>query len=151
MLGQRLQTEVVELHQFFEGWFTGRLADTEENFSRLSSVMADDFELISPTGQRRKRAGLIVGLKQAHASRANSEPPYRIWIKNVHSRVVDDRLYVVTYEEWQMADGKTRGRQSTALLRDRPDTPNGVDWLHVHETWLQDGKEILNTDSTDKR
>ena len=34
------------------------------------------------------------------------------------------------------ADGTITGRVSTAVFRERADTPNGLAWLHVHETWL---------------
>lgn len=139
-MGQRLQTEVIELHQFFQDWFTGRLMNTDENFNRFSSVIAEDFEHISPEGLETNRDDLIYGLKKAHTSRANSEKPYRVWIKNVRIRAVDDGIFIVSYEEWQESKGETRGRLSTALFREKPATPNGVEWLHVQETWLPEEK-----------
>ncbi|MFX0092506.1 MAG: hypothetical protein ACFFBD_12150 [Candidatus Hodarchaeota archaeon] len=45
---------------------------------------------------------------------------------------------MTTYEEWQEIDGQTIARLSTALFRKCFDAPNGVEWLHAHETWLQD-------------
>jgi hypothetical protein len=36
-------------------------------------------------------------------------------------------------------EGESRGRLSTALFRERDDTPNGVEWLHVHEVWIENG------------
>ena len=48
-----------------------------------------------------------------------------------------DELALATYEEWQEIDGKINARLSTVLLRAKADAPNGVEWLHVHETWRQ--------------
>jgi hypothetical protein len=47
-------------------------------------------------------------------------------------------ILLVTYEEWQQSGDQTTARLSTALFRDKPDAPNGLEWLHVHETWLPD-------------
>lgn len=136
MIKKRLETEIVALHQFFEGWFTGRLANTDENYRRFSDVVSKDFEIISPEGTSRARTGMIDGLRQTHGNWSNTEKPGRIWIQNVRSRVVGERFYIATYEEWQQENGVARGRLSTALFRERADAPNGVEWLHVHETWL---------------
>ncbi len=129
---RHIKKEIVELHQFFEDWFTGSLKDTDRGFNRLSGVISGDFEIISPSGQTTRRNNLLKAVNQAYASRK----AYRIWIENVRSRSLGDGLYLATYEEWQEVEGKTRGRLSTVIFRDQPGTPNGLLWLYVHETWL---------------
>ena len=140
VMEKRLETEIVELHQFFEGWFTGRLANTDNIYSRLSGVLAEGFEMISPQGTRAARADVVDGLKPTHGSWSENEKPGRIWIRNVRSRAVGERNYIATYEEWQQTDGAPRGRLSTVLFRERDDAPNGVEWIHLHETWLPEKK-----------
>jgi hypothetical protein len=49
-------------------------------------------------------------------------------------------MLLATYEEWQVIEGETRGRLSTALFRNREGTPNGIEWVHLHETWMSDSK-----------
>ena len=44
----RYQTEIIELHRFFEKWFNGDLPDNDESFSRFSEVMALEFVIVSP-------------------------------------------------------------------------------------------------------
>ena len=50
----------------------------------------------------------------------------------------EDGTFVAAYEEWQTKDGPPKGRSSTAVMRPRAGTPNGLEWLHVEETWLPD-------------
>ncbi len=127
--------EVLELHRFFEDWFNAVLTDSEEDFSRFANVLADDFEIIGPGGDRVQRLDLLQRLRQSFGR--NQSKPMRIWVENFSSRPLAQGLQVVTYEEWQeQPDGDKRGRLSTALLRRKLDLPNGVEWVHVHETWL---------------
>ena len=43
---------------------------------------------------------------------------------------------LVMYEEWHSLKGEESARLSTVLFEKRAGAPNGVAWLHVHETWL---------------
>jgi hypothetical protein len=126
--------EVIELHQFFEDWNQGKLAKTEEQFRRFSEAVASDFEIISPGGGSLSRAEILGRVREGHGSSRSTD--FRIWIENYRGRLISDELVLVTYEEWQSQDGKNIGRVSTAVFRREPDAPNGVLWLHVHETWL---------------
>lgn len=135
---QRCENEVVELHRFFQDWFNGVLPPTEEAFERFSSVMADEFVIISPNGELTERDELVERLRAAHGIWRRLSRPGRIWIENLRVRHrVGDQILVL-YEEWQEMDGESRGRLSTALFRLRETAPNGVQWLHVHEVWLPD-------------
>ena len=129
----RCSREVQELHQFFQDWFTAALPDEDSSFARFSNVVADGFAIITPEGRTLERDLLLTGLRGAHGSWADGG---RIWIENLNVRRTVGDLALVTYEEWQESEGQTRGRLSTALFRESAVTPNGVEWLHVHETWL---------------
>ena len=131
-----VRLEVEQLHAFFEGWFTGRLEPTDEAFARFESVLADGFEIVSPRGTRTERAALLAGLRSAHRMHPDG---FRIWIEDVRARALEGGLTLATYEEWQeQPGGPPRGRLSSAVLRARADTPNGLEWVHVHETWLDE-------------
>lgn len=98
--------------------------------------MGEDFEIINPAGQSSSRDGIIARLKGAHGFQSAAAKPMRVWVDNVNSRPLSSGLYLVTYEEWQEVEGVTRGRLSTAIFSSKTGTPNGVQWRHVHETWL---------------
>ncbi len=130
LLGRAIR-EVVDLHQFFEDWFTGRLPQTEEAFQRFPLVTAPEFALIGPDGAARTRAQVLEWVWSIHGAR----PTTRMWIEDVRVAVVRPSLYLVTYDEWQ-ADADSRSvRVSSALFEDSAGAPNGLNWLHVHETW----------------
>ncbi len=135
----RCEKEVLELHRFFQDWFNGVLEPTDEDFARFRDVMAEGFVIVTPGGSLREREALVSRLRSAHGSwRRDGQPAGRLWIENVRFHRREGALALVTYEEWQETGDGTRGRLSTALFRPREDAPNGVEWLHVHETWLPD-------------
>jgi len=135
---ERCRDEVVQLHKFFEDWFNAALPPTEDSFRRFESVMAERFLIISPEGVLTERDELVDRLRQAHGIWRQNSRPGRIWIENLQVRHTVGSQSMVLYEEWQEIDGVTRGRLSTAVLQRRESTPNGVEWLHVHEVWLPD-------------
>ena len=124
---ERCRTEVAELHRFFERWLSGET----EDFARCEAALADGFTMIGPDGRLIDRPTLMANLSAAHKARR-----VRIEIRNFDGREIGDGLFLATYEEWQSRDSGSRGRKSTALLAEHPAAPNGVSWLHVHETWL---------------
>lgn len=130
-LTERCQAEVVRLHEFFEVWFNGSLANTDEAFAAFDGVLAPEFEIITPGGTKIARAALTEALRTRHG--AHRETPIKIWIEKVQARSMGKDLITCTYEEWQESGGETRGRLSTVLLREQGDA---FEWLHVHETWL---------------
>ena len=137
-LEDRAHREVEELHQFFEDWFNGEAENTDEAYARFSDVLADGFVIIVPSGQLQDRDTLVEGLRPHYAPEGSE--PIRLWIENFQLRLrfpgEDGDVVLVTYEQWQQRGESRRGRLSSALLRERADTPNGLEWLHVHETWL---------------
>jgi len=124
--------EITELHQFFEDWFSAKLDKTQTKFARFADTVSEGFVLISPAGTLTHRTPLLEGLYEAHGNQPNS----RLWIENVQVRYQDGDITLVIYEEWQDIDGKITARHSSALFKTQVDTPNGIAWLHVHETWL---------------
>lgn len=124
--------EIVELHQFFEDWFAGRLSKTDDAYTRFTQVIGEGFTIIAPEGTISKRDKLLDNLFSAHKQR----PQTRIWIENVRlCHQWADNL-IATYEEWQASDDTQTARLSTVVFRQKDGTPNGLEWLHVHETWL---------------
>jgi hypothetical protein len=124
--------EIIELHQFFEDWFNGRPTQTDESFSRMDEVMGDEFVIVMPRGVKVDRGPLLKGLFDAHGA----QPGIRIWIENIRLHADNGPLIIVEYEEWQQTDEETVSRYSTAVFRIKEDTPNGIEWVHVHETWF---------------
>lgn len=124
--------EIVELHEFFQGWLGGTLPDNDATFARMVDTMTASFILITPAGVIITGAALSADLRGAHGSR----PGWRMWIENAQLRYQEGPLTIATYEEWQQTGTTTTARISTAIFRAQAGTPNGLVWMHVHETWV---------------
>lgn len=135
---ERCRREVEDLHHFFEDWFNGKVENTDGAYARFADVLAEGFVIVSPNGQLQDRQAVIDGLRSAYAPEGTE--PVRIWVEGfeLRRRIPTEAgdVAVVTYEEWIQRGENRRGRVSTAILRQREGTPNGIEWLHVHETWL---------------
>lgn len=134
------QREVVELHGFLMDWMTGAAPRTAATFARLADVLADGFTLVSPRGVITERRPLLRELEAAYRVHGDDDPGFGIEVRNFRHRRTEGALCLVTYEEWQQLSGTATRRLSSAWFRARSDTPHGVEWLHVHETWLLDGQ-----------
>jgi hypothetical protein len=129
----RIENEIVQLHKFFQDWYNNDLAPTDENFSRCAGVLAPSFSIIFPSGDMVYQQPLLETLHKSHYSRVGM----RIWIENVQVRHHIGELILATYEEWQEIEGQVTARLSSVLFQEAQSTPNGLQWLHVHETWIK--------------
>jgi hypothetical protein len=139
--------EIIELHEFFEAWFNAKLDNTEENFARFDRVLADGFTLISPGGDLLSRKDILSLVLKAYGLHQQSDPPIRIWIKNVSLVHKSNENALFRYEEWQEVDKQETARVSTVLFQRDIIQPNNLIWSHVHETWMP-GKEPKPSSST---
>jgi hypothetical protein len=131
-LAERCAAEVDDLHAFFELWFRGELPRTRAEVARFEDALAADFEIVQPSGLTRTREGIVREVFDAHAT----HDAVTVETSTFEPRYADEEACLGTYEEWQtVGDGRT-GRISTALFRRAPAAPNGVEWVHLHETWL---------------
>lgn len=129
--------EVKELHQFFEGWFTAQIPHVDKMLERVSTVLSDDFQLITPEGHLLTRDDLLEQLKKSYGSQADRDK-YKIEVTNFDGRALaeDGVIFLTTYQENQYINDEHNIRLSSSLFRSKPDTPNQVEWIHVHEVWL---------------
>ncbi len=123
------ETEVIELHKFFEGWYSGEIPRTDENFTRLTDVIAEDFQLITATGVTVNKALLTTLMKSSHGTKQNLNKR----IENIRLRAQDNNLCLLTYEEYGNTEGGEKKVLTSAVLRRAPEKRNRLEWLHVHE------------------
>jgi len=128
----RIENEIIELHQFFQDWYNNQLTPTDESFARCADVLAPDFAIIFPSGDKVLCQPLLDSLRNTH----NSHTGMRIWIENIQVLHQIGDLILATYEEWQEIEGQITSRLSSVLFQKTRSTPNGLQWLHVHETWI---------------
>jgi hypothetical protein len=140
--------EIIELHDFFQGWLDGTLPEADAVYGRLAATMASEFTLITPEGERIGYDQAIVQFRPTY----NTRPGWRMWIERAELRLRQGGLLLTTYEEWhRFADGRVTGRACTALFREQAGTPNGLAWLHIHETWLPEAVQRAGRPAEDGR
>ena len=127
------RTEIEELHAFFVEWYGGDLE--ADAFSRMDRAIASGFELVAPDGERLGREATLEWVRGSRGKYAGEA--FNIEIRDVECIERFDEHALVRYEEWQTLSGEETGRISTALFRDEPDTPGGVVWVDLQETWLE--------------
>jgi len=135
------EREIVELHQFFQDWYRGR---DDVDFERFNRALSPGFVIVMPDARILGREVIVDAVRQQR----DSDPEARLEIRNVQLHMAGKDHAVLTYEEWQGRGGDPmRGRLSTVVFTFDNDAPNGLIWLHVHETWLpEDARESTSTD-----
>lgn len=130
------EEEIVGLHRFFEAWFLGGFSNRDRGFERFAGVMNPGFVIVSPRGTSTALDALSAGLRGAFGSWKAGDS---IGVSDVTLRHAHADLALLTYVETQRQGDSETARLSTVLMRQREATPNGVEWLHVHETWIPGG------------
>lgn len=138
-LEERCEAEVVELHEWIEQWSNAELPLTDEAFARFGDVIAPSFLIVDPDGTTSSQEPIVNVLRKAHGRWRHAEYPVRIRIRNFRLLHASGQLALAMYEEWHEDDDAPPhkiGRLSTVLFGPNPDTPNGLEWLHLHESWV---------------
>jgi len=128
---ERCEREILTLHEFFEQWFTGAVPVDRTVFARLESALAGEFRYILPAGRMLRRQEVLDGIFDAYGAHRQA----RIEIRNiVWPAPPEGRLGLVVFEEHQWLGEDYDARFNTALMRYAPEAPQGVAWVHLHET-----------------
>lgn len=128
--------ETIELHDFLEAWFVGRLPQTQAAFARFDQALAANFVIVGPDGTLADREQVVQAV-YADWGRWHDDEAARIVIKNPVTRHQHGDHTTVTYEEWQTTKDGTVARLSTVDLHTNPNAPLGLQWTHLHETWIK--------------
>ena len=134
-LEERCRAEVYELHHFLEVWSNAELPPTDEAFARFGDVIAQSFLIIDPDGETAGRDPIVEAIRAAHGRWR--EAPGRIRIENFRLHQSGSDYALATYEEWHEVGGESIGRLSSVLFGPNAQTPNRLEWLHLHEVWIQ--------------
>ena len=129
----RARDEVVSLHEFFVAWYDKATADATD-FDRFDKVMGPGMKMIPPGGDMLERDAVVSYVRD---NRATFDGDYAIEIADVEPSWEAGGMIVVTYIEKQERRGIRTARRASALFVESSSAPNGVEWRHLHETWMQ--------------
>jgi len=125
--------EVVSLHEFFVGWLTGSLVESDEVFGRFVDALHPEFSMIPASGMVLDRDAVLASVRAGHGT---ADASLAIEIRDVVECLISGDAVVVRYEEWQFIGGGVDSRRvSSAVLVRSPGTGDAVRWRHLHETF----------------
>lgn len=134
--------EIEGLHAFFVDWYDGVV--DRGAFARMERAIGPDFVMVTPAGTVLDRQAVLGMVREGYGRTAGEG--FDIEIRDVEVVHAGDETTLARYEEWQSTgeereEGEERdeeGRLSTALFRADADAPEGVEWLSLHETAIED-------------
>ena len=130
-----VRVEIVEMHQFFVDWFSGKAEQSV--FDEFTSRFDNKVKYIGTGGALLDRTALLDYLGGARGIGSD----FRIAIRDVQIQHLSDSHIIATYTEWQrqatFSDRPENGRRTTLVLsKSKP-----FRWIHIHETWLPEAIE----------
>lgn len=124
--------EIVGLHDFFVTWYTDITA--ESDFQRLTAALGEGFELVTPAGDTMSREAVVKAIRGSRGQ--YYEGGFDIEIRNVTLTATSETVACARYEEWQSTPETETGRVSSVVFGVDPETPEGLRWDALQETWL---------------
>lgn len=129
--------EVIEFNLFLEMWLCGHIPDSDQNYERVVEVIDNGATMIYPWGRQSSLKESLDLVRQKHGLMSGKN--FMTWIDNIEEKKLADGVYLVTWESWEKLNGgEHKGYYATAILLSKEKTPNGVQWLRVHETSRND-------------
>lgn len=127
----RAQAEVINRHDFFVEWFTGRAGEAD----LLTSIraFAPDMVMIEPDSNTIGTEAIVGMIRGARGKRPAD---FEIRVDLIAARQIGDDVALVIYDEHQVIDGQKSARRSSAVFSAAPGAPEGVVWRQLQETWI---------------
>ena len=130
---EKIRKEILNLHDFFQSWFSGKVEQSESLFgSNVSDHFDPSFEFVMPDGSHSKKEETISSIYEAYGF----DPSFAIKVDIRSIRALSEEVYLALYEEHQTEEGQENSRLSLAVLCCNPSSKNEITWLHCHETPL---------------
>jgi hypothetical protein len=132
-LFRRASAEIAAFHRFFVEWYDAVTAN-DVAFDRCESAFGREFHMIPPSGRIFDRGETIELIR---SNRASYNGDFSIEIEDIRPCWEAGDAIMVTYVEAQVRSGAKSRRQASALFTLSSSAPEGVEWQHLQETWLQ--------------
>ncbi|GAA4912873.1 nuclear transport factor 2 family protein [Streptomonospora salina] len=124
--------EIERLHRVLQGWLSGAVPCSAEEFAAFSDAHIPEFTLITGDGAELTRDQVIGSVRSAHGSAER----LRIRTHGTRLAAADTRLLVASFTEQHSGTPDARSRRCTAVFERDPSAPHGLRWRHLQETYL---------------
>jgi hypothetical protein len=132
-LFDRASKEIVDLHVFFVEWYDKATASASD-FARFDRVMGPGMQMIPPSGAILDRETVVDYVRK---NRGTFNGDFAIEITDISPAWEASGAICLTYIEKQQRTGVNTARRATVFFTESSSAPNGVEWRHLQETWLQ--------------
>lgn len=127
--------EVIEFNLFLEMWLNGHIQNNDKTYQRVMGVIAKGATMVYPWGKESNLKEALDLIREKHG--LMKEKAFMTWIDNIEEKKLAEGVYLVTWESWEKFNGgEHKGHYATAILVSKEKTPNGLEWLRVHETTM---------------
>ncbi|KAL3689572.1 hypothetical protein R1sor_015881 [Riccia sorocarpa] len=128
--------EIVEYQLHYERWLKGAVENKEEEFQRLKAPVLPECTVIYPWGIENVLVKSVELVRPLYGSQKGKR--FFIWVDRVRITKLAEDTWGVKYDNWTRSeDTGTSCSLTSAVLKKKAGTPNGVAWLSIHQTWLQ--------------
>jgi hypothetical protein len=133
-LTETCAAEIERLHRILQGWLSGTVSDTAEEFAAFADSHTPEFTLITGDGVELARDQVLGGLRGSHGSAAG----LRIQIRDTRLVAAAGPVLVATFTEIHSGTPGARSRRCTAVFERDAAAAHGLRWRHLQETYLKD-------------
>lgn len=123
--------EVERLHRVLEGWLSGAVPHSAEDFAAFCDSHTPEFTLITGDGAELTRDQVMDAVRRSHGSAAQ----LRIRTHGTRLVAADAHLLVAAFSEQHSGTPDARSRRCTAVFERDSSAPHGLRWRHLQETY----------------
>ncbi|CAM6100642.1 unnamed protein product [Calypogeia fissa] len=136
----RVACEIVEYQIYLEKWLRGQVDTSDSGFWRLIHTMDEKSSLVFAHGTEGNAHLTIDGLRSLHGA----VPQFVIWVDRVRVKKLSEGAWSVIFDKWERpTPEELHCKIISSVLVSQAGTPNGLKWVHIHETWLAGyGKKV---------
>ncbi|KAL8114794.1 sucrose-phosphatase 1-like isoform X3 [Apium graveolens] len=127
--------EIVMFYLFYEKWRKAEVEKTEQSLHKLKSLCHSMAIFVHPSGVKRPLKHSIDDVVMLHGDKKGK--PFSVWVDQVYSAEIASNTWLVKFYKWELCDEEKYCCLTTVLLSLKTEEPDGLMWLHMHQTWLE--------------
>ncbi|KAL2554157.1 putative sucrose-phosphatase 2 [Forsythia ovata] len=129
--------EVVKFYLFYERWRRAEVENSDCYFANLKAVCCPSGVFVHPSGIEQSLHDCINTLGTCYGDQRGKQ--FRVWVDQVLSSQIGSDSWLVSFKKWEQSGKEGKGCLTTAVLSSKDVTvAEGLTWLHVHQTWLNE-------------
>lgn len=126
--------ELVLFYLLYERWHREEVEQSATTIEIMKKITSHKGVLIHPSGVERPLHECIDAFAESYGKKKGNI--FRVWLDRVSSTQISPDAWLVKFDKWETSDEGRRCCLTTIVLNTKPDTPEGLMLVHVHQTWM---------------